>query len=308
MFKGSLKKMLAEKQVLSPCVWDCMSTKAVEMCGYDAVLLAGGPVAKYVLGYPDLGIMTIDELVWVTERVANYATVPVLIDADEGYGDSPLNVARNIERLVKAGARGFTLDDGMGIRGYARLERTWMRGSKEKPYNVWPTEHWLAKVKAALDVIEGTDCVLIARTECRPVLGLDEAIERCRRAQDLGATMTLVNRFYNIDECKKAAKIIDGWKMYPDVVIQPDGSPEVELDDIYELGFNYVTMHYLEKGALWGMLDYGKKNFANRTTVYSETHTMGDLTAEEKKIALCDDGEYWLDKENVYYQYVKDHM
>ena len=305
MYKGSFKKDLAEKQVLCPCVWDCLSTRAVELCGYDAALLSGAAVAENVIGCPDLGIMTIDELVWVTEKVAGYANIPIIVDADEGYGDSPLNVARNVERLLKAGASGFTLDDGMSMRGFARLAESRVKGGT--PYQVFPTEHWLAKIKAALDVVEGTDCVVIARTECRPVTGFEDAIDRCKRAQDLGAPMTLINRMYNIEECRQAAAVIDGWKMYPDIITR-DGKPEVELDEIYDLGFNYVTMHFLEKGALYGMMDYGRKNFANKTTIYSDLHDMGGLTKEQQRALYPVNDTAWLDRERYYHQYVKDHM
>ena len=306
MYKGSFKKALAEKQILSPCVWDCFSMSAVQMCGYEAALLSGAAVADNVMGYPDLGIMTVDELLWVTERVAHYATIPLIVDFDEGYGDSPLNVARNVERLLRAGAAGLTLDDGMGVRGFARLARSRRQGGT--PYQVFPTEHWLAKVKAALDVLEGTDCVLIARTECRPVTGFEDAIDRCKRAQDLGAPMTLINRMFNIEETRQVAAAIDGWKMYPDIVTR-DGKPEVELDDIRELGFNYVTMHFLEKGAMFGMMDYGKKNFANKTTTYSDLHDMGGFLEEWRS---ADSGEtssdHMLEREDEIFRYIKDHM
>ena len=305
MYKGSFKKDLAEKQVLCPCVWDCLSTRAVELCGYDAALISGAAVAENVIGCPDLGIMTIDELVWVTEKVAGYANIPIIVDADEGYGDSPLNVARNVERLLKAGASGFTLDDGMSMRGFARLAESRVKG--DTPYQVFPTEHWLAKIKAALDVLEGTDCVVIARTECRPVTGFEDAIDRCKRAQDLGAPMTMINRMFNIEECRQVAAAVDGWKMYPDIITR-DGKPEVELKEIYDLGFNYVTMHFLEKGALYGMMDYGRKNFANKTTVYSDLHDMGGLTKEEQRRQYPVNDTEWLDRERYYHQYVKDHM
>lgn len=311
MFKGSLKKMLSEKQLLSPCVWDCYSMKAVELAGFDCALLSGSAVSESLTGTPDLGLITVDELVGVAERVARFANIPLLVDFDEGYGDSPLNVARNVEKLLKAGVAGFTLDDGMGIRGYDRLAQSRniemvKKGVKIEPYKVVPTEVYIAKIKAALDVLEGTDCVLIARTEARPVHGLDDAIERCRRAQDIGAPMTLVNRYYNIEECRHAAQILDGWKMYPDVVIQPDGSPEVELKDIEELGFNYVTMHYLEKGSMYGMLDYGVKNFANQNTVYSETHDMGGLDKELCRRAMSFDAASYLKKEADYYRFAEE--
>ena len=304
--------MLSEKQVLSPCVWDCYSMRAVELAGFECALLSGSAVSESLTGIPDLGLITVDELILVAERIAHYSSIPLLVDFDEGYGDSPLNVARNVEKLLKAGVAGFTLDDGMGIRGYDRLAQSRnidlvKRGIKVNPYEVYPVEHYIAKIKAALDVIQGTDCVLIARTEARPVHGLDNAIERCKRAQDIGAPMTLVNRFYNIDECRHAAKILDGWKMYPDVVVQPDGSPEVELKDIAALGFNYVTMHYLEKGAMYGMLDYGLKNFANQNTVYSELHDMGGLDQEIRRKAFRFGAAEMLTKEAEYYRFAQEH-
>ncbi len=306
MFQGSLKSMLSEKQCLSPCVWDCFSMKAVELAGFDCALLSGAAVAENVMGYPDLGIMTVDELLFVTERVAHYASIPLLVDFDEGYGDSPLNVARNVERLLRAGAAGFTLDDGMGIRGYARLAQNNQiaqvkQGICVRPYEVVSSSRFMAKIKAALDVLRGTDCVLIARTESRPVNGLDDAIDRCKRAQDAGAPMTLVNRFYSIEECRQAAAVLDGWKMYPDIVVQPDGSSEVELEEIRELGFNYVTMHYLEKGAMYGMLDYGLHNFANKTTVYSELHDMGGIDRELRQRAMGNSAAALLRREREYF-------
>ena len=312
MFKGSLKKMLSEKQLLSPCVWDCYSMHAVQLAGWDCALLSGSSVSESLTGIPDLGLISVDEFCFAAERVAKYADIPLLVDFDEGYGDSPLNVARNVEKLLKAGVAGFTLDDGMGIRGYDRLAQSRnienvKRGIKVQPYKVWPIEHYIAKVKAALDVIEGTDCVLIARTEARPLNGLDDAIERCRRAEDIGAPMTLVNRYYNIEECRHAATILKGWKMYPDVVIQPDGSPEVELDEIAKLGFNYVTMHYLEKGALYGMMDYGMHNFANKTTVYSELHDMGGMDKDmRRKCMQITNASSMLEDEEKYYAFARE--
>lgn len=311
MFKGSLKKMLSEGQVLSPCVWDCYSVKAVELAGFECALLSGSAVSESLTGQPDLGLMTVDELLYVAERVAKFANIPLLVDFDEGYGDSPLHVARNVERLLKAGVAGFTLDDGLGIRGYDRLAQSRnielvRNGVRIEPYQVCSTTHYIAKIKAALDVLEGTDCLLIARSEARPVNGLDDAIDRCKRAEDIGAPMTLINRFYNIDECRHAAERLTGWKMYPDVVIQPDGSPEVELDEIEALGFNYVTMHYLEKGAMYGMLDYGLKNRANRNTVYSELHDMGGLDEKIRQQAMHIGASDLLIREAEYYKFAEE--
>ncbi|NLC40691.1 MAG: isocitrate lyase/PEP mutase family protein [Clostridiaceae bacterium] len=299
----SMFELLEKGQVLSPCVWDCYSIKAAVDVGFEAVLLSGAAVSSALLGIPDLGIMTVDELLYITERISAYSPVPVIVDFDEGYGDSPLNVYRNVERLVKSGAKGLTLDDGMGMRGWQRLGYAANNGGKA--YEVYPTEHWLAKVKAALAAIEGTDCMLIARTEARPVYGergLDECIDRCKRAEDLGAHMTLINRLYNIEECRKVANALSGWKMFPDVESK-DGVPEVELEEIDELGFNLVTMHYLEKGSMWGMTDYGRHNFANKSTVYSNDHDMGGLPPEEVRVARAMDPlDTWLDAERAFFE------
>lgn len=285
--------------------------RAVELAGYECALLSGGAVSESLIGYPDLGILTVDELVFVAQRIAEFSSLPLLVDFDEGYGDSPLNVARNVEKLLRAGVAGFTLDDGMGIRGYDRLAQSKnidmvRKGIAVSPYKVYPIEHYIAKIKAALDVVEGTDCVLIARTEARPVHGLDDAVERCRRAQDIGAPMVLVNRYYNIEECRYASKILTGWKMYPDVVIKPDGKPEVELEEIEKLGFNYVTMHYLEKGAMYGMLDFGLKNHANRNTVYSELNDMGGLDKEIRQKAFDFGSSRSLAKESEYFKFAEE--
>lgn len=296
----SMFDLLKEGQQFCPCVWDCYSTHAVEMTGFKSVLLSGAAVAASNLGVPDLGIMTVDELLWVTERLTRYASVPVIVDFDEGYGDSPINVYHNVQRLVAAGAKGLTLDDGMGIRGWQRLGYAKQHGTK--PYQVFPMEHYLAKIKAALAAIDGADCLLIARTESRPVYGLDDAIERVARAADLGAPMTLVNRMYNIEEARHVAERLPGWKMYPDVIAH-NGVPEVELKDIEELGFNLVIMHYLEKGSMWGMMEYGKHNMANQNTVYSTDHDMGGMTPQQ--MAECrslDVNNTWLDAEQEFFR------
>ena len=199
-------KMLNDgEQVFAPSVWDCFSAKAAELCGYRAMLLSGAAVSKGLTGMPDLGLMTADELIYVTERIADFSPLPLIVDFDEGYGDSPLNVYRNIKRLVRAGAQGFTLDDGQGVRGYERL--AYYRGTGKKPYDVMSMDVYLAKIKAALAAVEGTDCVVIARTESRAVNGFDDAMERVARAHELGAQMTLINRVNDFEECKKLSLI-----------------------------------------------------------------------------------------------------
>jgi 2-methylisocitrate lyase-like PEP mutase family enzyme len=160
------------------------------------------------------------------------------------------------------------------------------------PHPVVSREMWLSKIKAGLDACAGTDCVLIARTESKLELGLDDAIERCVRAAELGAEMTYVHGLRTLEECRKVAAALPGWKMFGDVATV-DGVPFVKLEDIAALGFNLVTMHYLEKGSMYGMLEFGKHVFKDRNTSFADDHAMGGLTKQEQKDVMQRD-RGWL--------------
>ncbi len=301
-------KMLEEKKtrfmdllkqgemVFAPCVWDCYSAKVAEMSGFKAALLAGTPAAASFTGTPELGLMTGDELIHLTERVAAFSAIPILVDFDEGYGDSPLNTYRNVSRLVNAGAQGFTLDDGMGIRGCTRMP---IAKTGRHPYELVSREVFAAKIRAALEAIRGTDCVLIARTEVRINEGFEEAIYRMKMAEDLGAHMTMINNVRGIEEARHVAETCKGWKMYPDIVSH-DGKTDAELDELLKLNFNLVTMHFFEKAALSAMLKHGRENFKNGNTVYSDTAE--GLSPEDRQQLSAMNGQKWLQWEQHFYE------
>ena len=87
--------------------------------------------------------------------------------------------------------------------------------------------------------------------------------------------------------------------MYPDL-FSHDGIPDVNIDEVYELGFNLVTIHYLQKGAMYGMMKYGMENFKNKSAVFSDQHDMGGLTAEEQKKLRGFDAPEWFDLERKF--------
>lgn len=279
--RKTLRELVADHQVFAPCVWDLASANAAEQAGYEATLLSGGALAEWVCGMPDVGLITSDDLVKATEYICFASPLPCCIDADDGYGETPLHAYRTTKRLVEAGAMSLTLDDTTGFRGYNRWGAD-LRGGAPDGAMTHPTisrKDWLAKTKASLEACSGSDCMLIARTECKLQDGLDEAIERCLLARELGAEMTLIIGLMNMEEAEKVSKYVPGWKMWPDVG-STDGVPDVELDDIDVLGFNFVTMHILEKGAMYGMIDFGRHCLADRSLRYHDTHKLG-LTDEE---------------------------
>ncbi len=294
MFKGSIRKILSEQQIFAPCVHDCMSTRTVEFCGYNGVFLSGGTTQNSMLGMPDIAAMSLDELVWAVTRIADYTYLPLFVDADHGYGEGPLNVFRTASRLQKAGAVGFSIEDTAGVHGWERMT---VNNQNE---SVVPVETWLSKIRAAKAATEGSDCIVIARTETKFSQGLDAAIERCQRALDVGADMTMIVGIKTIDDCRKIAEKVPGWKMYPDL-FSHDGIPDVNIDEVYTLGFNLVTMHYLQKGAMYGMLKYGMENFKNKSAVFSDQHDMGGISTEEQKRLRGFDAEKWFEMERMFH-------
>ena len=298
--RTTFRELFAKEQVFTPCVWDCYSAKAAEMAGFKAILLSGASVGFSMSGVPDMGLHNQEELIWATDRIADYSPLPLIIDADDGFGDVA-QCYRTCKRLAKAGAAAILIEDTPNERGYARfgraMEAATLAGKLDGnvPHEVVSKELWLAKIKASIEACEGTDCVVIARSESKLEHGLDDAIDRCVRAAELGAEMTYVHGLRTLDECKKVAKVLPGWKMFGDVATV-NGKPFVTLDEIAELGFNLVTMHYLEKGSMFGMMDYGKHVFAAQSTQYADEHDMGGYTKQEQRQLLERDSG-WLDAE-----------
>ncbi|MGO7548608.1 isocitrate lyase/PEP mutase family protein [Rhizobium leguminosarum] len=299
--KVKFRDLVSRKQVFTPCVWDCYSAKAAEMAGFEAILLSGASLGFSMSGVPDLGLHNQEELVYATDRIAEYSPLPLVIDADDGFGDV-VQTFRTCYRLAKAGAGAILIEDTPNERGYARfgraMEAATLAGKVDGnvPHEVVSQELWLAKIKASIEACQGTDCVVIARTESKLEKGLDDAIERCVRAAALGAEMTYVHGLRTLEECRKVAKELPGWKMFGDVATV-NGVPFVRLEEIEALGFNLVTMHYLEKGSMYGMMDYGRHVFKDRSTRYADEHSMGGMTPAEQKASLERDSG-WLDAED----------
>lgn len=288
--------MLESGQLFVPCVYDCMSAKAAERSGYKAVFLSGGAIAYSQNGLPDMGFSTADEMIAVSDRIVDCIDIPLIVDADDGYGESPIVVYHTVKRLLKAGVQGFCLDDASGCRGFERKIAAVENGTGYSQKCI-SREAWLAKIKACVEACKGTGCIVIARTE---VSDLNEAIERCLRARMLGADMTLVCRaMRTLEDGKKVAEYDKGWKMWPDVY-SVNGVPNVELEDVKELGFNLVTFHVFEKAALYGMLHCGMEIRKRLDQEKTGPFILDDVAVKtEVREALSFSRDKWLSTESV---------
>jgi 2-methylisocitrate lyase-like PEP mutase family enzyme len=200
----------------------------------------------------DYGFTNLTDVEWITSRISQTSPLPLAADIENGYG-GPLAVYRACKRMVRAGATALQLEDSSDM---------------EESTKLLPRQRYYEKVKAALAALEGTECILIARTNADPKTELDEGIERCRAAVGLGAQMTTVVKLSNLADARYVASKVPGWKMYPDVGGR-NGVAEVTVEDIYPLGFNFMTMHYTLKAAMDGMLEHGKRNFAQQGSLYT---------------------------------------
>jgi methylisocitrate lyase len=254
MARRTLRQLLIESKscVVAPCVYDCASARAAEMVGFQAMMLSGGELSLAMNGLVDYGFNNLTDIEWMVNRLHHSSPLALAVDIEDGFG-GPLAVYRTCRHLVQIGAHALQMEDSFDM---------------EVSTNLLPREQYYAKVKAAVAALKGTDCMLIARTNADPATQLDEGCERCRTAIELGADMTTVVKLSNLDDAKYVAKKVSGWKMYPDVKGK-DGFPEVTVDEIYPLGFNLMTMHYLLKAAMDGMLEHGKHNFAQQGCLYT---------------------------------------
>lgn len=260
--KKTLKQILEEsnKCFLVPCTYDCASNHAVEMCGFPVSLLSGGEVSIAMNGVIDYGFTNLTDLEWMVSRVAQTSAIPLIADIEDGFG-GPLAVYRSALRLARAGAAALQLEDADDM---------------EESTGILPRDKYLAKVRAAVDALKGTDCLLIARSNADPKdpAAMKEGCERLKEAMDLGADMAMMVKITTLEDAKKMAEIIPGWKIFADV--RADGGvPAVTMDDLTPLGFKMCSTHYTMKAAMEAMLEHGKRIFEEQSVAYTFTNAPG---------------------------------
>jgi methylisocitrate lyase len=147
--------------------------------GYRAIYLSGGGVAAASLGLPDLGISNLDDVLTDVRRITDACSLPLLVDADTGFGASAFNIARTVKSLIKFGAGAMHIEDQVGAK------RCGHRPGKE----LVSQQEMVDRIKAAVDARTDPDFVVMARTDALAVEGLDAAIERARACVEAGADM-----------------------------------------------------------------------------------------------------------------------
>jgi len=176
-----LRQLLrTEGMLVAPGAYDCITARAISHAGFKAVYMTGAGTAA-TLGFPDFGLVTMSEMVGNARRIAAAVDLPVIADADTGYGNE-LNVYRTVREYETSGVAGIHIEDQGFPKKCGHLD------DKE----IVPREDWLAKIRAAAAARRDPDFLIIARTDSRAVVGFDEAIARANLALAAGADMAFV--------------------------------------------------------------------------------------------------------------------
>ncbi len=213
-----------------PGVYDALSARLAGEAGFEVLFISGYSVSATRLGLPDYGYLTQTEVVAAARTVCANTTLPVIVDADTGYGN-PLNAIRTARLLVREGAGGLFLEDQEWPKkcGHFAGKRVVERGE------------WLAKLRAVLDLRdEGVDLFVVARTDARAAVSLDEAIARAQAARGLGVDAVFVEAPQSVHELELIAREVEGVVRVANM-IEGGRTPLLTPSELHDLGYDLVV-------------------------------------------------------------------
>jgi methylisocitrate lyase len=223
-----LRQLLNGGPVLSVGVFDCVSVIIAERQGFQMVSISGAAVTASILGYPDLGLMTMSEAVNHARHIARSTAVPVMVDADTGYGNA-LNVMRTVREFEDAGLAGLSIEDQVFPKRCGHYDGI----------ALIPVEEMEVKIAAACEARRDPEFVVMARTDARSVEGLDAAIDRARRYVAAGADIIFVESLYSEEEMREAVASVP--RPLKINMIEGGNTPHLSYRKLFEVGFRLVN-------------------------------------------------------------------
>jgi 2-methylisocitrate lyase-like PEP mutase family enzyme len=217
-----------EGMIVAPGAYDGMTARLIEQAGFPTVYMTGAGTSA-AFGMPDYGLLTMTEMVDKAARIAQSVGLPVIADADTGYGNE-LNVVRTVRAYEQCGVAGIHIEDQMSPKRCGHLD------DKE----IVPIEDWLAKIRAAAFARRDPDFLLIARTDARAVLGFDEAIARANAALRAGADMAFVEAAQTMEEVAAIPQRVAGPCLLN--VVRKGKTPELDLREAERMGYKLAIV------------------------------------------------------------------
>ena len=264
-----LRELLADPGlIVAPGAYDALSARLIAQAGFSVVYMTGFGTAASVLGQPDVGLLTMSEMV---SRAAALAAVvgnlPLIADADTGYGN-PINVRRTIHEYERAGVAGLHIEDQVWPKKCGHMEGK----------QVIPMDEMVQKIRAAIDARRDPDFVIIARTDANAVYGLEDAIQRGQAYREAGADVIFIEAPRSIEELSTIAQAFPGMPLLFNWA-ESGKTPALSLDEIRTLGYKLVlfpvSMLFAATRAMLDLLEVFKQGqtsapFAKRMMTFSQ--------------------------------------
>ncbi len=216
------------RPVLAPGCYDALGARLVEEAGFSAVYMTGFGTSAGLLGRPDVGLVSMSEMADNARRIVEAVELPVIADADTGYGN-PINVVRTVREYERAGVAALHIEDQVAPKKCGHMEGKQVVSAPEM----------VAKLKAAVDARVSPELVIIARTDARAVEGLDAALDRAARYLEAGADVLFIEAPQSVDEVRAIAA---AFPKAPLLFNYAEGgkTPAVDHTLLAELGFAIV--------------------------------------------------------------------
>jgi 2-methylisocitrate lyase-like PEP mutase family enzyme len=278
-----IRDLVARDTILMPGVYDAITARIAARLGFDIVFISGYSVSAARLGEPDFGFLTESEMADAARAVTRVSNAPVIVDADTGYGNA-VNVMRTVRDFQDAGAAGVFLEDQVWPKKCGHFQGK----------QVIPTAEHAAKIKAAADARGERDLFIVARTDARQPLGVDEAISRCLAYKEAGADALFVEAPQSIAELEQIARDLP-----PPLVanmIERGVTPHLSREELKDLGYQLIVcplaaLYAATKAAIKVLTELRDKE--TTAALYDELTTFdefGELVELEKRYA--DEGRY----------------
>jgi 2-methylisocitrate lyase-like PEP mutase family enzyme len=232
-----LRELLAQPDIITaPGAYDGLTARLIEQAGFSAVYMTGAGTSM-ARGFPDFGLLSMSEMVENAAMIARTVEVPVIADADTGYGNE-LNVTRTVREFEARGVAGIHIEDQASPKRCGHLD------GKE----IIPRAEFISKIRAAVAARRDADFLIIARTDSRAVAGFDEAVARANAALAAGAGMAFVEAVQTAEELALVPRRVQGPCL---LNIVPGGkTPLITLQEAQTLGYRLAILPGLLLGAM----------------------------------------------------------
>jgi 2-methylisocitrate lyase-like PEP mutase family enzyme len=258
------------KPLILPGAPNALSARVIEELGFDAVYLSGAGISNTFLGMPDIGLLTMTEIVAHIAATREAVEIPIVADGDTGFGNA-VNVRRTIREYERAGANAIQLEDQVSPKKCGHFEGK----------GVIPLGEMIGKIHSVVDARDSEDFLLIARTDARAISGIDEACDRASAFLEAGADIAFVEAPTTREEIALIGQRVQGPLLLN--IVEGAKTPELSLTEIGELGFDVVLY----------------ANAAMRAAVVGMQRVLGSLKENGDTRAVLDDILGWKERQTL---------